>query len=414
MTVDSLEQRIADRSAVVGVVGLGYVGVPLASRAVDCGYKVNGIDKYMDDERLDEVRELGMDASRDFGTLRDCDIILVCVPTPLLDGQQPDTSFIHEAAIDIAGCLGRGVSQRLVVLESTSYPGTTREIMLPIFEEKGHRVGEDVLLAFAPERVDPGTCPLPYQDIPRIVGGIDERSGATARAFYSTIVDEVVLVSSPEIAETAKLLENIFRAVNIALVNEMSLLCRRMDINIWEVIEAASTKPFGFMSFKPGPGLGGHCIPVDPFYLAWKAKKYDFYPEFIELAGKINRSMPFHVVDWVADVLNRAGKSISNSRVLVIGVAYKEKIGDVRESPALKAIALITQKGGEVVYHDPFVESVEVGGLEYSSARLDRDLLADCDCVLLVTAHPDIDYDLIASSGIPVVDTRNALGRGGN
>lgn len=414
MTAGSLEQRIADRSAVVGVVGLGYVGVPLAERVVDCGYKTNGVDKYLDDERLDALRELGIDASREFGPLTDCDIVLVCVPTPLLDGQQPDTSFIREAAVDVAANLGKADHRRLVVLESTSYPGTTREIMLPIFEEKGYRVGEDILLAFAPERVDPGTCRLPYQDIPRIVGGLDEASGAAAYAFYGTIVDEVSLVSSPEIAETAKLLENIFRAVNIALVNEMSLLCRRMDIDIWEVIEAASTKPFGFMTFKPGPGLGGHCIPVDPFYLAWKAKKYDFYPEFIELAGKVNRSMPFHVVEWVSDALNAAGKSVNSSRVLVIGVAYKEKIGDVRESPALKAIELITQRGGEVVYHDPFVESVDVGGRRYSSAVLDDELLAACDCVLIITAHPNVDYDRIVASGLPVVDTRNILGRGGS
>ncbi|MHB8895309.1 MAG: nucleotide sugar dehydrogenase, partial [Candidatus Geothermincolia bacterium] len=341
----SLEKRIADRTASVGVVGLGYVGVPLAGRAIECGYKVTGIDKYLDDARLEELRGLGIVASSDFALLEDCDIVLVCVPTPLLDGQQPDTSFIQEAALDIAANLGAGDRPRLVVLESTSYPGTTREIMLPVFEERGRRLGEDVLLAFAPERVDPGTCPLPYEDIPRIVGGVDEASGAVARSFYGTIVNEVTLVSSPEIAETAKLLENIFRAVNIALVNEMSLLCRRMDIDIWEVIEAASTKPFGFMSFKPGPGLGGHCIPVDPFYLAWKAKKYDFYPEFIELAGKVNRAMPFHVVEWVSEALNTAGKSLSSSRVLVIGVAYKEKIGDVRESPALKAIELIASRG---------------------------------------------------------------------
>ncbi len=397
----------------VGVVGLGYVGIPLASRVMESGYPLRGIDKYAGGERLEELGELGIEASNDFDVLRDCDIVLICVPTPLAEGQLPDTSFISDATVDICANLARDAGPRLVVLESTSYPGTTREIMLPIFEDNGFQLGEDLLLAFAPERVDPGTCPLPYREIPRVVGSLDEASGRVAHAFYSTIVDEVALVSTPEVAETAKLLENIFRAVNIALVNEMALLCRRMDIDIWEVVEAASTKPFGFMSFKPGPGLGGHCIPVDPFYLAWKAKKYDFYPEFIELAGKVNRAMPFHVVEWVSEVLNDAGKSIKSSRVLVVGVAYKEKVADTRESPALKIMELLAERGGDVIYHDPFVGVVEVGGKEYASTPLNHDALASCDCVLIVTAHPNIDLDLIASSGVPVVDTRNALGRGG-
>lgn len=397
----------------MGVVGLGYVGMPLARRAAECGYSVKSVDKYMDRERLESLRGPGIDTSSDFSALSDCDIVLVCVPTPLAEGQLPDTSFICDAAAGVSESLTRGEGARLVVLESTSYPGTTREIMLPIFLKQGFDVGGELLLAFAPERVDPGTGSLPYQEIPRVVGGIDAQSGRLAHAFYRTLVDQVRLVTTPEIAEMAKLLENIFRAVNIALVNEMALLCRRMEIDIWEVIEAAATKPFGFMSFKPGPGLGGHCIPVDPFYLAWKAKKYDFYPEFIELAGKVNRGMPFHVVDWVADTLNRSGKSISASRVLVVGVAYKEGVGDTRESPALKVIQLLNEREGDIIYHDPFVERIEIAGRQYCSTPMDRDTLGGCDCILILTAHPNMDLELIASSGVPVVDTRNVLGRGG-
>ena len=397
----------------MGVIGLGYVGVPLARRAAECGYPVIGIDKYMDCERLESLRGPGIDTSSDFSALSDCDILLVCVPTPLAEGQLPDTSFIYEATAGVAESLKKGGGARLVVLESTSYPGTTREIILPVFQKQGFDIGRELLLAFAPERVDPGTGSLLYQEIPRVVGGIDAESGRVACAFYRTLVDQVSLVATPEIAEMAKLLENIFRAVNIALVNEMALLCRRMEIDIWEVVEAAATKPFGFMSFKPGPGLGGHCIPVDPFYLAWKAKKYDFYPEFIELAGKVNRGMPFHVVEWVADALNQVGKSISSSRVLVVGVAYKERVGDTRESPALKVIQLLSERGGDIIYHDPFVERIETGGREYTSNALDRDTIDGCDCILIVTAHPGIDFELIAASGVPVVDTRNVLGRGG-
>lgn len=409
MTQPSLRQKISDRTALVGVVGLGYVGLPLAARAAEAGYHVRGIDKYLGPDRLAAARGPRIETSDDFAAVGECDVVLICVPTPLAAGQLPDMSYIEEATSDIASNLRAGKTT-LVVLESTTYPGTTREVVLPLLEGEGLRLGEDFLLAFAPERVDPGARAEAYEAIPRVVGGLDDLSGEVAEAFYSTLIDSVHRVSGPEVAEMSKLLENIFRAVNIALVNEMSLLCRRMGIDIWQVVEAAATKPFGFMSFKPGPGMGGHCIPVDPFYLAWRAKQYDFYPEFIELAGKINRNMPFQVAEWVAEALNERDMSLRKSRVLVIGVAYKEDIADIRESPALKIIEILAGRGAEVSYHDPYVDSVEVAGRTYSSVGLEEGL-ADCDCVLIATAHSGVDFDRVASSGAALVDTRNVAGR---
>lgn len=408
--MSSLKARIADCSTDVALVGLGYVGLPLAQRAVEAGFKVVGIDKYISDERYQEAKGKGITVDRTFDSLARCDLVLVCVPTPLLESQRPDMSFILDAAEQIACHCGDG--ELLVVLESTSYPGTTREVLLPIFEKAGKRLGQGLYIAYAPERVDPGAGRMDYSEIPRVVGGIDEESGRLAAAFYEKLVTDVTLVSTPEVAEMAKLLENIFRSVNIALVNEMSLLCRRMDIDIWEVVEAAATKPFGFMSFKPGPGLGGHCIPVDPFYLAWKARQYDFYPEFIELAGKMNMNMPFHVAHWVIEALNSVGKSTRGSRVLVIGVAYKEGVSDTRESPALKVIRLLAIQGAEVVYHDSYVERIEVDSKEYTSVPLDEQEVRESDCIVIITAHPDIDLELLRSAEVPVVDTRNALRRG--
>ncbi|MCG2796678.1 MAG: nucleotide sugar dehydrogenase [Actinomycetia bacterium] len=406
----ALEKRIQDCSATVAVVGLGFVGLPLARRLRDAGFPVAGIDKYVGDDKKKEIEAEGIPVTRGFSIVSESDIVVICVPTPLTPDQNPDLSFIREATVEVAKNFGGGDSQKLVVLESTSYPGTTREEMLPLFEREGLRLGERLLLAYAPERISPGAAGSALEKIPRVVGGLDEESGRVALAFYRRIVDSVTLVSKPEVAEMTKMLENIFRAVNIALVNEMSLLCRRMDIDIWEVVEAAATKPFGFMSFRPGPGLGGHCIPVDPFYLAWKAKQYDFYPEFIELAGKTNRGMPLHVVDWVVEALNGGGKSVKGSRVLVIGVAYKEDVADTRESPALKVIDLLARRGAEVVFHDSYIDTVEVGGREYRSRKLSPEMISECDCLVIVTAHSDLDLELIASSGVPVVDTRNALG----
>jgi UDP-N-acetyl-D-glucosamine dehydrogenase len=407
----SLEERIKDNSARVAVIGLGYVGFPLAQRARDVGFPVVGIDKYLSDERRGEIEAAGIEIDAVCKPQEHYDVVLMCVPTPLAEGQRPDISFIVEATEDIARNCGGG--EMLVVLESTSYPGTTREVLLPILEGAGRSLGSDLYLAYAPERIDPGSNKAPLAQIPRLVGGMDRESGLLAAAFYEKLVSEVTLVPTPEVAEMAKLLENIFRAVNIALVNEMALLCRRMGIDIWAVVEAAATKPFGFMPFQPGPGLGGHCIPVDPFYLAWKAKEYDFNTEFIELAGKINRSMPSHVVQWVSEALGEVGKDTNGARVLVVGVAYKEDVGDTRESPALKTIELLAEQGARVSYTDSYVERIEVAGREYSSVPLDNSTVEQVDCVVIMTAHSDVDLELLGSLDIPVVDTRNALRRGG-
>jgi UDP-N-acetyl-D-glucosamine dehydrogenase len=411
MALPSLEDRIRDRTARVSVVGIGYVGEPLAFRVKDAGYDVTGIDRYADDERIDELADRGLAVSRDFSPVGGSDVVVICVPTPLGAGQQPDTSHVEEAAGAVADAFGDGDSLKLVVLESTSYPGTTRELVLPLFEAAGLGLDGRLRLAYSPERVDPGTG-RDYGEIPRLVGGMDAVSADLAEAFYANVVDKVMVVSSPEVAEMAKLLENIFRAVNIALVNELSLLCRRMDLSIWEVVEAAATKPFGFMSFKPGPGMGGHCIPVDPFFLSWKARDYDFYPEFIELAGKINRNMPYAVAEWVAETLNSGGRSVSGSRVLVVGVAYKEDVGDTRESPALKVIELLAGMGAEVHYHDPLVPDLEIAGRQYESEPLDREVLESYDCVAILTAHSELDRDAFRGIETPIVDTRNALGGG--
>ncbi len=406
--VRSLLERIEGRTAVVGVVGLGYVGVPLARRAAEAGYQVRGIDRYMDEAQLRALEAPGIETGADFGPVRSCDVVLICVPTPLAEGRRPDTSFVERAARDVAANLDRkGLT--LVVLESTSYPGTTREIVLPALEEQGLVRGGQFLLAYAPERVDPGMNPVSYRSIPRVVGGLDEDSGRAAELFYSTLVDGVHRVGAPEAAEMSKLLENIFRAVNIALVNEMSLLCRRMGIDVWEVVEAAATKPFGFMSFKPGPGMGGHCIPVDPFYLAWRARQFDFEPAFIELAGRINREMPHQIANWVAEALEGGDTALAGARVLVLGAAYKEGISDTRESPALKIMEILEEKGCEVSYHDPYVPGVSVKGRELLSVELTPEALRSCDCILIVTAHPGVDYRAVAASGVPVVDTRNVV-----
>lgn len=409
-SMSALEKRIEDRSAIVAVVGLGFVGLPLARRLKEAGFAVTGIDKYIKDENRINIGAEGIPVAHGFSAVSESDIVVICVPTPLTPDQNPDLSFIREATADVAKNFGGGDGQKLVVLESTSYPGTTREEMLPPFEREGLELGERLLLAYAPERISPGAAGSALMEIPRVVGGLDERSGRAALAFYSRIVDSVTLVSKPEVAEMTKILENVFRAVNIALVNEMSLLCRRMDIDIWEVVDAAATKPFGFMSFRPGPGLGGHCIPVDPFYLAWKAKQYDFYTEFIELAGKTNRDMPFHVVDWIVEALNGEGKSAKGSKVLVIGVAYKEDVADTRESPSMKVMELLERRGAEVFYHDSYIDSVEVGGKEYLSRELSPETIGECDCIVIITAHSNLDIERIASAGVPVVDTRNALG----
>jgi UDP-N-acetyl-D-glucosamine dehydrogenase len=406
----------------VAIVGAGYVGVPLAHVLATAGRSVLLVDvapkvvdalnlgkSHIEDVPDEELGRLVADgrlaATTDYDGLRDADAILIALPTPLSKQREPDLSIVVSATREIAKRLREG---HLVVLESTTYPGTTREQLLPILESSGLRVGEDFNLAFSPERVDPGSS-WDVRDVPKVVGGITEECTRRAAELYASAIGTVHTVSSPEAAELTKLLENIFRSVNIALVNELAQLCDRMKIDVWEVVEAAATKPFGFMSFKPGPGLGGHCIPVDPFYLTWKAREYGFTTEFVELAGKVNEAMPYYCRSVISQALNHGKqKSMSGSRILVLGVAYKPDIGDVRESPALKLIELLRNAGSDVAYHDPHVPSIPELALE--SVPLDP---GGYDCVVIVTDHSSIDYeDLVARSDL-VVDLRNATGDAG-
>jgi UDP-N-acetyl-D-glucosamine dehydrogenase len=406
----------------IAIVGAGYVGVPLARIFAEGGNEVllvdverrivDGINRgesHIEDvppEALRPLVEKGLvRASSRYDDLRDADAILIALATPLTKQREPDLSIVTAAVRDIAERLQKG---QLVVLESTTYPGTTREVVQPILEEiSGLKAGADFHLAFSPERVDPGNENWSTKTVPKIVGGIDEESTRRAAELYGSVVDTVHAVSSPEAAELTKLLENIFRSVNIALVNELAQLCERMGIDVWEVVDAAATKPFGFMSFKPGPGLGGHCIPVDPFYLTWKAREYGFYTEFIELAGKVNEGMPYYCRSLISQALNHgAHKSLSSSKVLVLGVAYKSDISDVRESPALKVMQLLENAGADVSYHDPHVPSLN--GKE--SVALEP---AAYDCVAILTAHSCVDHEQVVRDANVVVDFRNATGAAG-
>ncbi len=407
----------------VAIVGAGYVGVPLAHAFAEVGKKVVLVDidsarverlnrgeSYIEDipsETLKPLVECGLiSATTDYDELRDADAILIALPTPLSRQREPDLRILVSAAEEIARRLRPG---HLVVLESTTYPGTTREQVLPVLEAgSGLEGGKDFHLAFSPERVDPGRDDWTTKTVPKVVGGIDEASTDAAAAFYAAAIDTVHRVSSPEAAELTKLLENIFRSVNIALVNELAQLCDRMGIDVWEVVEAAATKPFGFMSFKPGPGLGGHCIPIAPFYLTWKAREYGFYTEFIELAGKVNESMPWFCRSVVSQALNHSLQlSLKGSRILVLGVAYKPNISDTRESPAVKLIGLLEAAGSEVSYHDPHVPSLRENGIAMSSSPLDP---GSYDCVVVVTDHAGIDYERLVQDSRLVVDLRNATG----
>jgi UDP-N-acetyl-D-glucosamine dehydrogenase len=411
----------------VAIIGAGYVGLPLARTFADAGKSVllvdvdanrvaqlNDGESYIEDvasEVLKPLVDAGLiAATADYDELRDVNAILVALPTPLSRQREPDLRILTSATEQIATRLREG---HLVVLESTTYPGTTREQVLPILERgSGLVAGKDFHLAFSPERVDPGREDWSTKTVTKVVGGIDEGSTAAAAALYGAAIDNVHAVSSPEAAELTKLLENIFRSVNIALVNELAQLCDRMDIDVWEVIEAASTKPFGFMPFKPGPGLGGHCIPVDPFYLTWKAREFGFYTEFIELAGKVNESMPYFCRSLVSQALNHVRqRSLSGSKILVLGVAYKPDISDTRESPAVKLIALLQNAGADVSYHDPHVSSFAENGVSLSSSPLEP---AVYDCVVVVTNHSGIDYDALVEEAVLVVDLRNATGANGN
>jgi UDP-N-acetyl-D-glucosamine dehydrogenase len=409
----------------IAIVGAGYVGVPLAQVFADAGKRVVLVDvvqervdmlnrgeSYIEDvpsETLQQAVTSGLlSATTDFDVLRDAEAILVAVPTPLSRQREPDLSFVLSAVGSIAGRLRKG---HLVVLEATTYPGTTREEVLPVLERGGLKVGEDFNLAFSPERVDPGNETWTTKNVPKVVGGVTPECTERAAALYESAIDTVHRVSTPEAAELTKLLENIFRSVNIALVNELAQLCDRMGIDIWEVVDAAATKPFGFMGFSPGPGLGGHCIPIDPFYLTWKAREFGFYTEFIELAGKVNEAMPYFCRSLVSQALNHAKQlAMKGSKILVLGVAYKPDIGDMRESPALKLISLLQNAGAEVSYHDPHVRSFNEHGLALSSVPLEP---AAYDCVVIATDHSSIDYaQLVDDSGL-VVDLRNATGAKG-
>jgi UDP-N-acetyl-D-glucosamine dehydrogenase len=399
----------------VAIVGLGYVGLPLAVAFAEEGRDVVCFDldaskikalsegrsyiEDIDDATLGAVRERLHPTSR-HADLATCDAIIICVPTPLTSAREPDLTYLLGASTAIAGVLQPG---QLVVLESTTYPGTTREQVAPILEESGMRVGRDFHLAFSPERIDPGRTDFTVRTTPKLVGGITPECTERARALYAEICETVVVLSSPETAELSKLLENIFRSVNIALVNELAQLCDRLDIDVWEVIDAASTKPFGFMRFEPGPGMGGHCLPVDPFYLAFKAREHDFYPEFIELAGKVNQAQPAFCVERIERALNQAGKPVNGSKILIIGAAYKGGSGDTRESPALKIMKLLSVLEADLSYHDPYVP--ELNDLGLRSVDL-ATALPEADVVAIVTAHKEIDYAEVVDTAQLVVDFR--------
>jgi len=419
----TLEQRLEKRTARLAVIGLGYVGLPLAVELAQAGFEVHGIDidarrvrqlnrgrSYIQDVPTSDVAELVRKkrfvATTDFSVLRRCDTVNICVPTPLSKQRDPDVSYIVAAATEVARHLHVG---QLVILESTTYPGTTDELVLPMLAESGLQVGRDFFLAFSPERVDPGNPQFTTRNIPKVVGGVTETCTRMAVRLYRQRLDHVVPVSSTQVAEMVKLLENTFRSVNIALVNELALMCARLKIDVWEVIRAAATKPFGFMPFYPGPGLGGHCIPIDPFYLSWKARASGFEARFIELAGHVNGHMPDHVVELVGEGLNRLGRSMRGSRVLVLGVAYKADIDDVRESPSLDIMEKLRERGVRIDYHDPHVPSIQFAGDVLRSVPLTAAQLRRHDCVVIATAHRDVDYAAVLRGSKSVVDTRNAL-----
>ena len=424
---DALQERLATRTAHAGVVGLGYVGLPLAVELARAGFRAVGIDldarkvdrinrgeSYIQDVPERDVAEFHraglLRATTDPSVVAELDTINICVPTPLNKTKDPDLSYVVSAVEMIAEHLRPG---QLVILESTTYPGTTDEVVAPILERRGLKVGQDFFLAFSPERVDPGNEKWNTKNVPKVVGGMTPTCTRLAANLYRASIDSVVEVSSPRVAEMVKLLENTFRAVNIGLVNELALMCDRLGLSVWEVVDAAATKPFGFMPFYPGPGLGGHCIPIDPFYLSWKVKEVGFEARFIELAGHVNGAMPHHVVDKVGDALNSHQKSINGASVLVLGVSYKRDIEDVRESPALDILSTLAKKGALVSYHDPYVPEIPArewhGTKDLRSVPLTRETLEDADCVVIITDHRAFDYASIVRHAPLVVDSRNAI-----
>ena len=421
---DDLIAKAERREALFGIVGLGYVGLPLAVELAHAGFRVLGYDvnqsvvdglnagrshvKDVSDAQLKEALDQGrFTATTDPLRLGEADAISICVPTPLSKFKDPDVSYIVAATEAVKKTLRRG---QAIILESTTYPGTTREIMLPALESTGLKVGEDFFLAFSPERVDPGNATYGTRNTPKVVGGITRDCARVAAALYEPAIDTLVMVSTTEAAELVKLLENTFRSVNIGLVNEMAIVCDKLGVDVWEVIEAAATKPFGFMKFLPGPGLGGHCIPIDPHYLAWKMRGLNYKTRFIDLAGEVNTEMPLYWVRKAAEALNGAGKAVRGSKVLVLGVAYKRDIDDIRESPALDIIRLLEQQGADVMYYDPYVPRFREDGHEFRSApSLDATVLGGSDLVMIVTDHTGVDYAMVKRAAPLVVDTRNAL-----
>ncbi|MCI0530587.1 MAG: nucleotide sugar dehydrogenase [candidate division Zixibacteria bacterium] len=417
-----LKNKISGRSAVVGIIGLGYVGLPLAVEIGNSGLGVIGFDidprkcktinsgkSDIDDVPDEEIRKLikakKLDATTNFSQLKKTDCIIICVPTPLNKTKDPDVSYILDAVEQVRKNLRKG---QLVVLESTTYPGTTEELIRPKLESTGLEVGKDFFLVYSPERVDPGNPVYKVKNTPKIVGGTTSACTEIGKHFYQQFIEEVHPVSSSRAAEMVKLLENTFRSVNIGLVNEVALMCDRLGLDVWEIIKLSATKPFGFMPFYPGPGLGGHCIPIDPHYLSWKLKSLNYYARFIELAGDINSHMPEYVVERVNRLLNTSGKSIKGSKILVLGVAYKRDIKDIRESPALDVIKLLANRGAKVLYNDPYVRSLKMDDLNQNSVKLTSELLKNCDCSVILTDHSGYNYRWIVEKSKLVLDTRNA------
>ncbi|MFH0796253.1 MAG: nucleotide sugar dehydrogenase [Candidatus Omnitrophota bacterium] len=424
MSVLHLIKKIKAKEASIGIIGMGYVGLPLAINFLKAGFRVTGFDT--DPEKVENLKkgkgyikhlpaslwkpyQNRFSATADVTRLKGMDAIIICVPTPLTENREPEMKYVRKSVQDIADNMASG---QLISLESTTYPGTTEELVLPILSGAGLKVGKDFFLVYSPEREDPGNRAFGVQNIPKVIGGVTPECLKAGVALYSRIISKTVPVSSPRVAEATKLLENIYRSVNIALVNELKLLFDRMDINVWEVIESAKTKPFGFHAFYPGPGLGGHCIPIDPFYLTWKARQYDFTTRFIELAGEINTSIPYYVIQKTMEGLNDQKKGLKGAKVLVLGLAYKKDVDDLRESPALKIIKLLKEKGAEVIYNDPYIPRIprlREYRFDLVSQDLTAKLLKTVDVVLIVTDHSCYDYEFITAHSLLVVDTRNAI-----
>ncbi|MEA4964000.1 nucleotide sugar dehydrogenase [Lutispora sp.] len=423
---DTLLKKIHDKKAIVAVIGIGYVGLPLAVEKAKAGYRTIGFDvqeskvkmvnqghnyigDVVDSELEDLVKKGLLSATNDYSIVKETDFIAICVPTPLDEYQQPDISYVKNSATDISKHLKKG---SVVVLESTTYPGTTEELLLPILEEgSGLKCGQDFFLAFSPERVDPGNLIYKTKNTPKVVGGVDKDSTEIAAAMYRNVLKcDVFEVSSPKVAEMEKILENTYRNINIGLANEMAIICHKMGINVWEVIEAAKTKPYGFQAFYPGPGLGGHCIPLDPYYLSWKAKEFNYHTKLIESSGIINDSMPEYVVERSSKILNKFKKPLNGSKILILGVAYKQDIDDYRESPALKVIENFEKEGCIVDYYDPYVKTYKYKGKSKESIKeLDKEALQNVDLIVITTSHTKIDYEFIQANSMFIFDTKNVM-----